>query len=381
MSFDRKIDQVCEHYVRGEALFLAADRMTIRPLRPISVVASVSVRANSEALVPIVGHQIPASATGFVREPFTIVAGSNDQLVVNINHGPDQVITAQAGSGITAKSLSEDLTSKVSGGRFLVTKKRQVRLETRQKGKAARIFVQSGSTLATTLGLPTNRAWLGRQPYPGWTIINDPNTLLDRPTRLIIFDEPLKGTQDFVEIDYTTIRQECRRCGGLGVENDWRYTKSGNVIEVRDEALLIQEALKMIFTIQGSNPFHSWYGTGILNVVGKKQGVDTGLLQSIVVADIQEGFRRWRTIKKQQEEVVGQVLTDEEFPFRLLNTSLEQSQQDPTIVFVNVTVQSRSEKPIQLTRGVRIPEPTDLLGATAQQGVFRRSLSEFVQTG
>jgi len=346
------------------------------------MVPSISLRVNSAISVPIVGHQIPASATGNVREPFTIVAGSNDQLVVNINNGPDQTLTATPGSNITAKSLAEDLTAKVSGGRFLVTKKRQVRLETRQKGKSARIFVQSGSTMAALLGLPTSRAWLGRQPYPGWTVVNDPNTLEDRPARLIVFDEPLKGTQDFVEIDYTTIRQECRRCGGLGVENDWRYTKSGNVIEVRDEALLIQEALKMIFTIQGSNPFHSWYGTGILNVVGKKQGASgTGLLQSIVVADIQEGFRRWRTIKKQQEEVVGQILSDEEFPFRLLNSTLEQSQQDPTIVFVNVTVQSRSEKPIQLTRGVRVPEPTDLLGATAQQGVFRQSLSEFTQTG
>ena len=222
--------------------------------------------------------------------------------------------------------------------------------------------------------------WRGRILNPGWTLVNDPNTLLDRPTRLIVFDSLLKGASDFVEITYTTIREECRRCGGLGVEHDWRYTVTGNVVEARDEALLLQETLKDMYTILGSNPFNPWYGTGLVNMIGSKVILGE-IVQNTIITNVNQAFTRWQSIKRRQENDVGQYVSDREFPYRLVSVSAQQDTNDPTVFYVNITVMNRSGNPIDMTRGIRLSQPVDLMGSTAAQGVMRQSLSNFVLSG
>jgi hypothetical protein len=377
MSFDRKIDQVCPHRVVEEALFLNTDYQTVRPLRPIASVVSTQVRIDGVADVPSMGIQVPATVVSSKPGPYTITQGVNDRLIVSIDGGPDQVITAQSGKKIATKDVVKNLS--ISEGVFDELHGR-VRLRTGRVGKTAFLHIKPGSTLTSVLGLVENRVFRGVKSVPGWSIVKDPNTLNDRPTRLIVFDQPLKGFSDYVELNYITIRQECRRCGGLGVENDWIYGKQGNTIEVRDEALLVQEILKLMFTVRGSNPFATWYGTLLVDTIGRKLSAG-GLVQNLIVSEITTAFSRWQSIKKQQEESVGQFVSDREFPFQLLNVTVEQSTQDPTVIFVNASIQNRSGQPVDISRGIRLPEPTDLLSATAQQGVFRQSLNSFTQVG
>jgi hypothetical protein len=207
--------------------------------------------------------------------------------------------------------------------------------------------------------------------FPAWSLITDPSTLSDRPTRLIVFDSRIDSTTDFLEINYTTIRQECRRCGGVGVENDWQYTSAGGLIKARNAELLSQEVLKITYTEKGSNPFFPWYGTGLLEAIGKKIS-DHGLMQNLILSDLQEAFRRWQVIKREQEEL-PQFVSDEEFPFRLLVANLEQDAVDPTIIYVNAVVQNRSSSPIQISRGLQLPQPYDLLGSSVQDALLRES--------
>lgn len=101
------------------------------------------------------------------------------------------------------------------------------------------------------------------------------------------------------------------------------------------------------------------------------------MVQNAITSDINTTFQRWQSIKKQQEQNVGQFVSDEEYPFRLNGVVIEQSQEDPTVMFVTINVQNRSLQPIQLTRGLRLPQPLDLLGSTQAQGVFRESLRDF----
>jgi hypothetical protein len=230
------------------------------------------------------------------------------------------------------------------------------------------------------LGISVNREYRGKNVVPGWYLLQAPGTVNIRPLRYIVFDQPLRSTIDYVEINYTTVQSECRRCGGTGVENDWRYTVTGDVIQVVDEALLIQEVLKLIFTEIESNPFHTWYGTSLNDQIGRKISVGN-LLQNMIIQDIYRAFGRWQSIKKQQEIAIGQFVSDAEYPYRLLNVSVQQSQQDYTVFFVNMTVQNRSQTPIILDRGVRVPQPADLLGSTQEQGIFRESLRNYVLTG
>lgn len=378
MSADRKIDQTCPHLVAEEALYLSADRATIRPIRPISSGNSVKVLLNNEIPVPSSGARISAKAFGIRRGPFTFTTGVNNSISLIVNQGAVQTASLPTSYQMGAAQVASRLNQQFQDVVFSVVND-TLRLETQDSGSQASVFLSSTSTAAGVFGFTVNREYRGQQLAPGWTLVSDPTTLADRPARLIIFDEPLKSGSDFVEISYSTVKEECRRCGGSGFENDWRYDVNGDLVEIRDEGLLIQELQKDFYTIRGTNQFHTWYGTGIIEAIGKKLAAG-GFAQNLIVSDIHQAFARWQDIKRQQEEKLGQLVTDREFPFRLLSVNLEQSNQDPTVIFVTCVVQNRSSDPIQLTRGLRIPQSLELVGNTS--GTIRQSLSgSFTQVG
>ena len=311
--------------------------------------------------------------------PFNIIAGSNDTLIVSVNQSAPQTVTLGAATGLSANQVAYRLNLALQGIFFTAAGAR-VSFMTTTEGASCAVFFQTGSTLCSTLGFKVNREFRGQQIVPGWTVINDPQQVGNEPNRLILFDMPLRSGTDFVEIDYTTTNQNCRRCGGTGVEFDWRIGRGGDVVTVQDEALLIQELEKDFFTILGSNPFHTWYGTNLLDSIGKKLTMG-GFVQNLIVSDIYTAFQRWQQIKDQQQNKLGQTVTDKEYPFRLVGVQLQQSTQDPTVIFVNITVMNRSNQPIQIFRGIKTPLPLDLLGSTQQQGIIRQSLSSYVLTG
>jgi hypothetical protein len=375
MSFDRQIDQLCPHLVAEELLLIGTDGQTVVPLRPISSADSVVVRLNGELQVPSSGVHVPAQSSGTKEGPFTIVEGINNLLHIRVNGGALQTAVMPTSTRMPVSRVADQLNARLQGVRFSADRNFLI-FRSELTGRDATLFIDPTSTLAATVGVKANRVFRGQEVAPGWTLVNDHNTESDRPVRMVVFDSPLRGFNDHVEINYTTVRHECRRCGGVGVENDWRYGTNGSVAEARQEALLIQELQKVIYTVRGSNPFHPWYGATIVEQIGQKLTA-RGIVQNAIVSDIYTTFARWQSIKKQQEENVGQFLEDGEFPFRLTSVTLEQSQQDPTVIFVNIEVQSRSLQALQLTRGVKLPQPEDLLGSSQAQGVFRQSLRDF----
>lgn len=371
MSYDRQLDQVCPHIVVDEALFVSPDdRRSVRPLQPISSIDTVKVWLNGAQEIPSFGALLPASSSGSKIGPFNITTDVNDKFIFTVDQGAPQTITVPASKLLSAEKLADFLSRAAKGLQFSVSKGR-ITFRTASEGPGASLFVSSASTLANTLGIQSNREYRGRMTAPGWTLVSDPLTLSDRPARLVVFDEPLKSMNSWVELTYGTAKQDCRRCLGTGIENDWRYGRTGEVAQVRDEALLLQDVQKLFFTVLGSNPFHVWYGTSITEMIGKKLAAG-GLIQNMIVSDVNQAFRRWQDIKRQQEQAVGQFLSDEEYPDRLVSATLEQSSFDPTVIFLNIVIQNRSRRPIELSRGLKLPEPLDLL--TSQQGAFRQSL-------
>lgn len=373
MSADRQIDQVCPHEVSEEALFVSADRMTVRPLRPISSAGSVKVLINNTIPVPSPGVYLPAKSSGTRRGPFS-VSPANNTLRLSVNQAPAQTVVLPTVNQMAAPQMAALLNERISGVVFSVVNDR-LQFGSRESGPAASIFLYGDSTAAALFGFTANHEYRGQLNVPGWTLISDANALPDRPLRLIVFDQPLKSGSNFVEISYSTVMQECRRCGGTGFEHDWRYDVNGELVEIRDEGLLIQELQKDFYTLRGSNQFHTWYGTGLLDAIGKKLSAG-GFTQNFIVSDIQQAFSRWQKIKSQQEEKIQQEVTDREYPLRLLSVNLEQSAQDPTVIFVTCVVQNRSSDPIQLTRGLRVPASLEVGG-----GRIRQSLSGTVLSG
>jgi len=375
VSYDRQIDQACPHHVLQEALFLDTDGSTVRPIRPVATAVSVAVRLNRAIDVPSAGVRIAASVNGSRQGPFDITS-SNNTVSLRLAGDALQEVVLPASKGLNADLVAEYLNPRLRGV-FFDVKGSRLAMRTLDVGRPAAVFVLPASTFLSHIGIPTNREYRGKQVAPGWSLINDPLTLPDRPARLIVFDEPLRGHGDFVEISYITLRSECRRCGGVGKENDWRYGLNGEVVQVVDEALLIQEVSKVFYTRRGSNPFHTWYGSGIFDAIGRKITPD-GFVENFIVSDLQQAFRRWQSIKKIQEENAGQDVSDREYPFNLQDVQLKQSSQDPTVVFVKCTIQNRSSEPIVLERGVRFPVPLSLVEPNSAQGVVRGSLSDFV---
>ena len=371
MSYDRQLEQLCAHLVAEEYLLMRSDRQVATPMRPIASSNSVVVRVNGVSEVPSYGVQTPAQSGGTRSGPFTITSGVNDRLRFRVGNDDWQDVRIPSGYRIQPDHLALSINTRVAGLQFYTTNNK-MQFRSNLTGSGATIFFDSSSTLATGLGIPVNRHFNGKNVFPGWALVQKTNTLNDRPIRQIVFDEPLRADLNYIELNYTTIREECRRCGGLGVENDWRYNVTGEVTQLRDELLLIQELQKIIYTVTGTNSFHNWYGTRIVDQIGEKLVIG-GILQNRITSDIYTAFGRWQSIKKQQEETVGQAVSDEEFPFQLQGVKLEQSQNDPTVLFVTVTVMNRSLKPIQLVRGLRLPYPNNLLGATAQQEILSSS--------
>jgi hypothetical protein len=375
MSFDRQIDQICPHVVIDETLYVDNTRQIVRPIKPIATLDSVTLRLNGLLDIPSQGVKIPVDVQGSGIGPFTIKTGVNDTLVVKVNQGPPQTVKIAAAAQIPADKLAGLLNFGVTGVQFSVVNGVYIAMTSGSVGYAATVWIDGASTIAATLGLLTNHLYRGVNVNSGWSLVLDPASLPQLPYRMVFFDAPLRSVGDFVELSYNTVRDQCRRCGGTGVEDDWRYGINGNTGEVRDEALLIQEIEKIMFTVRGSNPFHTWYGTTLNETVGKKLAFGN-FVQNLIVSDITTTFNRWQSIKNQQQNVVRQVVTDKEFPFRLLSVQIQQSTQDPTVIYVISTIQNRSQQPIQISRGLRLPLPLDILGSTQQQGLIRQSLAQ-----
>jgi hypothetical protein len=371
MSTDRLLDRACPHLVANETLFVYTDQVTIRPIKPISSAASVKVRLSGAIDCPSTGVYLPANTIGTMREPFNIKTGTNNVIQVSVDQGNLQTATLPDSKYMTAHDLVNRLNAQISGFEFYTYNQSQVGIRSRTLGRISSLYISAASTLGTTLGLVKGREYRGKDLIPGWTLIVDTKTLADRPTSLIIFDSPLSSYGDFVEVCYATVQAECRRCGGSGYEHDWQYDTQGQLVLAQNEVLLVQEVQKMLWTTKGSNPFHTWYGTDLIQNVGKNL-IPGGMIQNLVVADIYEAFNRWQSIKSQQEQRVGQEVTDKEFPMRLLGVNLQASQKDKAVVFVSVTVQNRSGDPVNLERGVRV-------GASA--GTIQQSYGNYALSG
>lgn len=375
MSNDRLLEQVCPHEVIEEAVYLSPDRLTLVPVRPISNSTSVKVRYSRLLDVPITGCYIPAIVKGSTQGPCNITLGVNDTVSLSVDDRPIQNLKITPGLQLSMQSIARQLNEQSDNVYVSTSKLGQLQITARSQGRASKIQVVANST-ASFFGLPT-KVLQGQTLVSSWALVNDPNTLSDRPTRLIVFDQRVEGSNDFFEINYTTIREECRRCHGTGVENDWVFDEKGEVVMVKDYDLLLQESQKITYTEKGSNPFHLWYGTSISNAIGQK---NTATLQSVITNDIREAFKRWQNIKKQQEEVVGQEVSDEEFPSMLLLVDITKDLKDPTLIYVNALVRSRSTKPIQITRGIKLPLPYDIMSSSVQDSLLKIEKAKALQS-
>lgn len=83
----------------------------------------------------------------------------------------------------------------------------------------------------------------------------------------------------------------CPRCGGTGYADDLMETEDG-VFKVVLEDGLAQAIEKLLSTRRGTNPYHSWYGSTLMDLVGEKVA-DTQYIKSRIEMAAREAIQTY----------------------------------------------------------------------------------------
>jgi phage baseplate assembly protein W len=211
---------------------------------------------------------------------------------------------------------------------------------------------------------PTNETY-------GFVLVRDP-TAVDKTTRMIQFRRIRKATDEIYEVTYYTRSTECRRCHGLKIENDFQYDSNGNLILVKNEEKLVQDIRKIVLTSLGSNPFHTWYGTSIPDLIGSKI-TNAGIVRSKIEGDIRTALNRYDDIQRKQIRALGN-LTNASVDARerfgqLLKLDVQQDFVEPTAYNITILFSNRSSELLTVNTTLSVPDPVKLMYPTAFQKV------------
>lgn len=347
MAKDLHLKHVCPHFVVGEWLAVENDRMRLQTVKYPSSSQVVIERNGIE--IPQEGLFSRISLAGTEVQPFEIEKGVSDTFRFTVNEGPLQTIILPSGKSVTAEAVARsindqahDVSARASEGR--------VSLQTFEGGDDVTFFLKKG-TAHKILGFPAHRFYQGREVVPAWKLIKTPDTP-DERARHILFERPLKTTDDIFEVSYYTRRSDCRRCQGLGIEHDIRHNNYGDPQFVGGIDLLVQEVEKIVFTIQGSNVFYNWYGTSITDLIGSKVINGGKFIESQLVQEISSTLERYRNVKIQQSK--HQPVGDQEFLLKVKNIAVKQDRLDPTVFRIRIDLQNRADEVDQIQKTLAI---------------------------
>lgn len=188
-------------------------------------------------------------------------------------------------------------------------------------------------------------------PPSDYTVVAEPLTVPTNAYRMIYFNEKRRATDDYWEVSYQTIRENCPKCAALEVLDDIQYDTQGRLKRNRDENLLLQNLEKFTVTELGSNIFQTFVGTRLVTLLGEKYS-DPNYVQSKIIQEINNSLRRFSDLQNQYEST-GRTVTNGEILEVINNIEITQDENDPTIVRALVEATARSGQSIQFTQLMR----------------------------
>ena len=265
-----------------------------------------------------------------VAQPYAIGAGATLGLSLD-----GTVVAIPLTAGVLVASQVADLVIAANVPRLSAS------IHTRADGSVVVRLEATADSAHAAFGLPENRVFRGQQLIPAWSVVRP--SVLDEYQRAVRFSTDLGRTDAPVDATYRAIPDVCPRCFGSRQENDFRYDGLGDPVFVEEEALLVQDLKKLILTVLGSNPFHRWYGTSLVALLGAKA---VGPIEARISAEIANAMRAWTSIKERQGRI--QEVTDGEVPYRMTDLSVVRDKVDPAILRVEMEVLSRRMRPIPI---------------------------------
>ena len=350
MSIDIQLAWKCPHIVIGEQVVLLNDLRTIPTRQPIASKDSVGIWANDDVFIPKTGLYSYANLKSSFAGPYNIIQNENDLTISTSNEFVQIELPVEEGS-ISADRFIELYQPLMSSVTIENVNGMLSFIDIYTRGPAS--YVQVSGLAAQHLGFKLQSGIRGKQLYPAWEVFTPADAITERWIR---FREPITNRATFT-LTYATSKNRCLRCGGTGVENDYRYDSDGQMYTVRNEDLLYQSALKLLLTDLGSNPYHPELGTNIRMKIGRKA---VGAVASAISAEIVrtlDGHKNMQTHQAKYQEV-----TYRERLYELVSVNTVAHPNDPTMFKSSVVVRNMSGQAVNLTIVYTVP------GTAAQAG-------------
>lgn len=373
MSFDFFTATLCTHEVAFETVSVDSGTMDVIRLQRPPANNRIELFIDGVA-VPPSGLDSKAELPFSKPEPYRIKSGVNDLLYVSVGFGVPRFVQLSPGSSIRARDLAVDIRRQLpdldvtsENGRVIIRSRTPIRgsafsmTDPRWTDKTESMPTTARVLAAYShLGIVPGRFASGRRLFPSWSVEVDPQSVLgDKYIRL---SAPIQNHDPFIQANYVTLAQDCRRCFGSRIEFDY-VVEDGTYAEVRDVDLLSQEFDKFLFTRVGTHWKWGWLGSNLMNRIGGKGTTGTVTANALITVDVSQAFRSYQSIKAQQSSRFPfQQVSDGEYPLSLGGISVQGIPDDPTVAIVNIEVVSRSRVPIPLQRLIGTPSSFVLKG-------------------
>jgi len=352
-----------------ETVPLGDDRRSLVTRAPVASTTVLRVLANNKYYIPSSGLHSQALLMGSESGPFRIegCASENgvsiDTNVVTVSSSTESVtfrlptgrVTADELVRIFRQGFSDIIVSNEDG--YLVF------LDAASIGSESRIRVDGRGS--SSIGFVHQRAAKGHQVYPPWRLNPRPDTLplvnrggeFDTTARYVQFSEQVKSNPVF-KVTYAAPVERCPRCRATFVENDWRFDVPGNLVTITNEDLLYQAALKILLTRRGSNPYHTSYGSKIIDRVGTKA---VGATAALIQEDVRTALSRMQGLQAGQAKY--QEVSQKERLYAVMSVNVSPHNTDPTAFLVDVVVSNSTGQPVQLSVVFSVPGAIALAGS------------------
>lgn len=188
-------------------------------------------------------------------------------------------------------------------------------------------------------------------PSSDYNLIPDPTKINVQQPRMIYLNYKWDSLEDYFEVNYNTLSNTCPKCVGLKAIDDHSYDVKGNLYTIRNENLLLQNLEKFTVTKIRSNPFHTFIGTGLVQMLGTKF-TDSAYLATKITQEISTSLNVLKDLQDQYQ-FTGRAMTAGESMDSVDNVQVSPDQNDSTILRADITATAKSGKSVSYTQFLR----------------------------
>lgn len=178
------------------------------------------------------------------------------------------------------------------------------------------------------------------------------NNVADNQEKVIVFRKLWRSPSDYFEVNYQTVSSYCSKCSGSKYLDDIQWDIRGNLQVLRDERLLMQNVEKWVITRINSNPFHTFIGNGLVDLIGTKIN-NVLFISGQIKTEITRSLQKFQDMQAQYKQT-GRAITDGETLQSIQNVTVRQDANDPTVMQADVTVTAASGKTVEFSQLIRM---------------------------